>query len=59
MVNAPEMPALNTTPASRIVEALRGARDNPQPGSIMARFSSRLSDADIDRLAAELGKPAK
>jgi cytochrome c553 len=53
-VNAPEMPALNALSYRRLTQALRSARDAPRPGSIMARFASKLSDAEIDRLAAEL-----
>lgn len=46
-------------PSARIAASLRAARDQPEPGSIMARFAQHLSDAEIDVLAAELGKPAK
>jgi cytochrome c553 len=53
-VNAPEMPALNALSHRRLAQALRSARDAPRLGSIMARFASKLSDAEIDRLAAEL-----
>jgi cytochrome c553 len=55
-VNSPEMPALQTLSGRRIDAALRSARDAPRTGSIMARFASGLSDADIARLARELGR---
>lgn len=58
-VNAATMPALSGYPAARIAASLHAARDQPEPGSIMARFAQHLSDAEIDTLAAELGKPAK
>ncbi|WP_022975246.1 c-type cytochrome [Nevskia ramosa] len=58
-VNAATMPALGGYSAARISASLRAARDQPEPGSIMARFALHLSDAEIDSLATELGKPAK
>jgi cytochrome c553 len=58
-VNSPEMPALNRLPAAQIAGALRQARDQPRPGTIMPRFTAHLSDAEIDALARELGRPAR
>ncbi|WP_293391169.1 hypothetical protein [Nevskia sp.] len=58
-VNAATMPALSGYPSARIAASLRAARDQPEPGSIMARFAQHLSNAEIDSLAAELGKPGK
>lgn len=58
-VNAGTMPALSGYPSARIAASLRAARDQPEPGSIMARFTLHLSDAEIDALAAELGKPGQ
>lgn len=58
-VNATTMPALGSHSSVQIAGSLRAARDQPKPGSIMARFALHLSDAEIDSLAAELGKPAK
>lgn len=55
-VNAATMPALGSYPAVTIAAKLRAARDEPEPGSIMARFAQYLSDAEIDGLAAELGR---
>ncbi len=55
-VNSPEMPALDRMPATRIAASLRASRDAPRSGSIMARFALRLSDAQIDALARELGQ---
>lgn len=56
--NAATMPALDRYPPAAIVASLRAARDQPQAGSIMARFAQHLSDAEIEALAAELGAPA-
>ncbi len=58
-VNASTMPSLNRYPADKIAASLKAAREEPQPGSIMARFAQYLSDAEIAALAAELGQPAK
>ncbi len=58
VVNAASMPSLAGYPASRIAASLRAARDQPEPGSIMARFAQYLTDAEIDALAAEIGTPA-
>ncbi|WP_295685236.1 hypothetical protein [uncultured Nevskia sp.] len=58
-VNAGTMPALDRYTAARIAASLRAARDQPEPGSIMARFAQHLSDAEIDALATELGRPGK
>jgi len=58
-VNSPSMPALDALPPAAIAASLRRSRDAPQFGSIMARFTSTLSDADIDDLASQLGKPAR
>ena len=57
--NAATMPALDRYPPAAIAASLREARDQPQAGSIMARFAQHLSDAEIDALAVELGTPAK
>lgn len=57
-VDATTMPALGRYPAATIAAKLRAAREQPEPGSIMARFAQYLSDAEIDGLAAELGQPA-
>lgn len=57
--NSPEMPALDRLSVARIAQALRAARDAPQAGSIMARFSAHLTDAQIDALAVELGRKAR
>ncbi len=57
-VNAATMPALGRYPATEIAAKLRAARDQPEPGSIMARFAQQLGDAEIEALAAELGRPA-
>lgn len=54
-VNAASMPSLTHYSADAIAASLRAARDQPQPGSIMARFAVKLGDAEIDQLAAELG----
>lgn len=56
-VDAESMPALHRLAPARIAERLRAARDDPAPGSIMARFAEYLSNAEIDALATELGKP--
>jgi len=56
MVNAREMPALDRLPPADIAAALRRSRDAPETGSIMARFAVKLTDADIDALARELGR---
>jgi len=58
-VNSPSMPALNTLPPKVIAASLRRSRDTPQFGSIMARFTAKLTDADIDALAFQLGKPSE
>jgi cytochrome c553 len=58
-VDSTQMPSLRKQPAQQIADYLRRSRDTPQVGSIMARFTSKLSDADIDRLATELGKKSK
>lgn len=58
-VDAATMPALGRYPAATIAAKLRAAREEPEPGSIMARYAQYLSDAEIDGLAAELGQPAK
>jgi hypothetical protein len=42
-----------------IAAYLRQVRDAPPPGSIMARFTSKLTDAEIDALALELGRAVK
>lgn len=55
-INSPSMPALDTLEPAKIAAVLRLARDSPQSGSIMARFAAKLSDADIDQLARELGR---
>lgn len=57
-VNAATMPALSRYPADKIAASLKAAREEPQPGSIMARFAQYLTDAEIAALAAELGSPA-
>ncbi|WP_293368955.1 hypothetical protein [Nevskia sp.] len=57
-VNAGTMLALNRYPAEKIAASLKAAREEPQPGSIMARFAQYLTDAEIAALAAELGSPA-
>ena len=49
------MPALNRLPPPVIAAALRRSRDAPAPGSIMARFTARLTDEDIEALARQLG----
>lgn len=54
-VNSAAMPALSTLPPATIETALKAARDQPQTGSIMARFAAHLSDEEIAVLAAELG----
>jgi len=59
VVDAATMPALGRYPAATIAAKLRAAREEPEPGSIMARFAQYLSDTEIDGLAAELGQPAK
>lgn len=56
-VNAASMPALNRYSPAAIAASLKAARETPEPGSIMARFAQYLSDAEIDALARELGKP--
>ncbi len=53
--NSESMPALNRLTPAAIEASLKSARDKPQPGSIMARFVEKMSDAEIARLAAELG----
>jgi cytochrome c553 len=55
-IDSPSMPALDKLPPSSIAASLRRARDAPQFGSIMARFAAKLSDADIEDLARQLGK---
>lgn len=55
-VNAASMPALDHYAPAAIAASLRAARDQPQPGSIMARFAVKLGDAEIEQLAAELGQ---
>lgn len=57
-VDAATMPALSKRSPAQIAASLHAARDQPAAGSIMARFAQHLSDAEIDALAAELGKPA-
>jgi cytochrome c553 len=57
-VNSREMPALDRRTPQDIVAALRRSRDAPTPGSIMARFTVKLTDAQIESLARELGRPA-
>lgn len=57
-VDAREMPALDHRRRYEIAAALRRFRDAPKTGSIMARFAARLSDADIESLARELGRAA-
>lgn len=57
-VDAPTMPALERFSADQIAASLRAARDHPDPASIMTRFAAGLSDADIDRLAHDLGHGA-
>jgi cytochrome c553 len=54
-VNSPSMPALDALSPAAIAASLRRSRDAPQFGSIMARFTSKLTDADIDDLARQLG----
>lgn len=54
-VDSAEMPALSSMSSASIAASLRAARDQPQTGSIMARFAAKMSDADIAALAAELG----
>ncbi len=55
-----EFVALDRLSAATIVSDLQRFRDQPQSGSIMARFSSKLSDEDIAALAAQLSsKPQK
>ena len=55
-INSSEMPALNRLRPRVIAAALRRSRDAPAPGSIMARFTAKLSDEDIEALAHELGR---
>lgn len=57
--NAATLPSLAGYSAEKIAASLKAARDQPEPGSIMARFAQYLNDAEIDGLAAELGQPAK
>lgn len=57
-VDAATMPSLARFSATAIAASLRAARDDPQPGSIMARYAQFLSDAEIAALAAELGRAA-
>lgn len=57
-VDAGTMPALSKHSPAEIAASLHAARDQPVAGSIMARFAQHLSDAEIDALATELGKPA-
>ena len=56
-VDAATMPSLARREARAIAASLRAARDDPQRGSIMARFAEGLNDAEIEALAAELGRP--
>jgi cytochrome c553 len=49
-----EFVALDRSSAVSIEANLKRFRDHPEPASIMARFSSKLSDEDIVRLAAQL-----
>lgn len=58
-VNAASMPSLEGYTADQIAASLKAAREEPQPGSIMARFAQYLTDAEIAALAAELGSAAK
>jgi len=58
-INSPSMPALNSRSPMAIAAYLRQVRDAPPPGSIMARFTSKLTDAEIDALALELGRAVK
>jgi cytochrome c553 len=55
-VDASTMPSLARFSAAAIAASLRAARDDPQLGSIMARYAQFLSDAEIEALAAELGR---
>ena len=57
-VNSRAMPALNRLSATQLAASLRQARDQPRPDSIMTRFAAKLTDAQIDRLAAELSRPS-
>jgi cytochrome c553 len=57
-VNSPEMPSLLLLSPAAIDASLKATRDQPKSGSIMARFTAKMSDADIAQLAAELGKSA-
>ncbi|MCK9384542.1 MAG: hypothetical protein M0Q15_07930 [Nevskia sp.] len=59
LVNAKEMPALNMLTPAKIAESLLAARDKPKAGSIMARFVTKMSDAQIASLAAELGSTVR
>lgn len=54
-VDAATMPSLAVYSSAAIAASLRAARDQPQPGSIMARYAQFLTDAEIDALASELG----
>ena len=56
-INSASMPALSNLAPAAIAKSLRRARDRPEFGSIMARFAAKLSDADIEQLSKELGKP--
>jgi cytochrome c553 len=55
-IDSPEMPGLNRFTPADMALALRQSRDAPLPGSVMARFTAKLSDADIELLSAELGR---
>lgn len=55
-VDAATMPALHHLSPEALAASLRASRDDPQPGSIMARYTQFLTDAEIDALAAELGR---
>jgi len=50
-VDAPAMPDLSNHAPQDIAKALRAARDQPAPGSIMGRFARGLSDEDIQALS--------
>lgn len=50
-----EIPSLAEKSATDIAAALRAARDQPKAGSIMARFATAMTDAQITALANELG----